>query len=188
MRETIFACLNCLFFMENGIYHLLSVAQRLNTFGRRECKGGEAFLGQTLGALLSRYLISIENSVLYVIWLVTTILVCTVMVICSRTETGSWIDDTLTVHSWELLGFLNLLRLLSFCLMTWFYLSHNSSFFFSLLMWKISLQWLSCMLCVVKFWEGWDVCIKIKQSIIQREEGVGARKTGIFRSINCLAG
>ena len=140
MRETIFACLNCLFFMENGIYNLLSVDQRLNTFCRRECKGVEVFLGQTLGALLSRYLISIENSVLYVIWLVTTILVCTVMVICSRKETGSWVDDTLTVHSWELLGFLNLPRLLSFCLMTWFYLFHNSSFFFSFFFFFINVE------------------------------------------------
>ena len=95
-------------------YNLLRVDQRLNTFCRKECLGRKAYWLNPQGP--SRYLISMENSLFCATCFVVMILSCeVVMVTCSRTETGSGVDETPT-HSQigEFLGFLNLLNLPQF--------------------------------------------------------------------------
>ena len=66
LREEIFlACPNCLFLVEKGIYDLLRVDQKLNTFCRKRSSRREVYWLNPWG--LSRYLICMETSRLYAI-------------------------------------------------------------------------------------------------------------------------
>lgn len=64
MRETVLACPNCLLMVKMDAYNLFRVVQRLNIFCKKEHSGKEAYwLNLQDGP--SRYLIGMENSVLY---------------------------------------------------------------------------------------------------------------------------
>lgn len=59
MKETVLACPDCLFMVDEDALVLLRVNQELNTFCRKGCPGRKAHWLNTW--VLSRYLVSIEN-------------------------------------------------------------------------------------------------------------------------------